>query len=75
MLTSYLVKCPHPGCEFFGSLLPAGDQEAWRNAVPGRSEVRFRCPRCGKDWRARLAGDTPIPLVLPDAAFPGAGKD
>jgi hypothetical protein len=64
MLTSYLVKCPHPGCDFFGSLLPAGDPEAWRRAAPGRSEVRFSCPRCRKDWHARLAGDSVIPLPL-----------
>jgi hypothetical protein len=74
MLTSYLVKCPHSGCNFFGSLLPTGDAEAWRGAAPGRSEIRFCCPRCGKDWHARLAGDTPVPLLRPDQVLPRSLK-
>ena len=29
MLTSYLVRCPHFGCDWFGSLLPSRDTDSW----------------------------------------------
>src|SRR5262245_4116403 len=34
MLTSYLVHCPHSGCNWFGSVLPSEHQEQWREAMP-----------------------------------------
>jgi hypothetical protein len=68
MLTSYLVKCPHPGCDWFGSLLPRTDLEAWRGYSPTKSVVEFQCPRCQRDWRARVVGDDVQPLALQPAA-------
>jgi hypothetical protein len=68
MLTSYLVKCPHRGCGWFGSLLPRGDAEAWRGSIPSASVVAFECPRCGGEWHARVKGDDVVPLPLEELA-------
>jgi hypothetical protein len=64
MLTSYLVKCPHFGCEWSGSLLPCRDTDSWRGSVPTTSIAVFECPKCRKGWRARVVGDDVIPLPL-----------
>jgi hypothetical protein len=64
MLTSYLVSCPHFGCNWFGSLLPQDTAEAWRGASPTRKEVVFQCPLCQGEWHARVVGDDVIPLPL-----------
>jgi hypothetical protein len=64
MLTSYLVKCPHFGCGWFGSLLPSGSPEAWRGSVPATPVVSFQCPKCGQEWHARVIGDDVKPLPL-----------
>ncbi len=64
MLTSYLVKCPHFGCDWFGSLLPRGNPEAGQTA----QVVVFECPHCGGEWQARVRGDDVIPLPLPELA-------
>ena len=64
MLTSYLVRCPHFGCNWFGSLLPKGDSEAWRGAVPAANVVVFQCPQCQSEWRARVRGDEVEPLPM-----------
>jgi len=60
MLTSYLVSCPHPGCGWFGSLLPA------QNGVPmptfPGAVVNFHCPQCESEWRAKVVGDDVQPL-------------
>lgn len=70
MLTSYLVKCPHADCDWFGSLLPQTDAEAGR-ALP-RSVVAFQCPRCEGDWQARVVGDDVVFLQLAElSALPG----
>lgn len=73
MLTSYMVSCPHLGCQWFGSLLPSGDTWVGRSAAYGRSVVRFQCPRCRGSWDARVVGDDVEPLpVEEDAALPVA---
>ena len=72
MLTSYLVRCPHRGCDWFGSLLPQGDTEAWRGYSPAKSVVTFECPRCGGTWLARVKGDDVEPLPLEEVAVPTA---
>src|SRR5439155_7711981 len=46
MLTSYLVRCPHSGCRWFGSLLPRIDSESWRGYIPNKTVVTFECPQC-----------------------------
>lgn len=57
MLTSYMMKCPHAGCEWFGSLLPRENTDSWFGAVPSVSETTFECPRCQREWKARVHGD------------------
>lgn len=57
MLTSYVMKCPHAGCNWFGSLLPRENTDSWFGAVPSVSETAFECPSCHREWRARIHGD------------------
>lgn len=64
MLTSYLVRCPFPDCEWFGSLLPSRDTDSWRGSIPTTSMAVFECPQCGHEWRARILGDDIVPLPL-----------
>jgi len=64
MLTSYLVRCPHPDCRWSGCLLPHEHLEAWRGALPDCSETMFECPRCRRSWQARIVGDDVVPLPL-----------
>jgi hypothetical protein len=62
MLTSYMVRCPEPGCGWFGSLLPSRDTDLWTGSVPSTSTAMFACPECGHTWRARVVGDDVVPL-------------
>jgi hypothetical protein len=57
MLTSYMVTCPHPGCDWFGSLLPCQDTAAWNPLIPTTAVAVFQCPVCHTEWRARIVGD------------------
>jgi len=68
MMTSYMVHCPHPGCRWFGSLLPRNGLDAWTGPKPTRVIVVFQCPECGGEWRARIVGDDVVPLPLGEAA-------
>lgn len=68
MLTDYLVRCPHPGCKWYGALFPNGNREAWRSATPNVNEVVFECPRCHGEWHARVIGDDVKPLPLAELA-------
>jgi hypothetical protein len=72
MLTSFLVTCPHLGCEWFGSLLPRGNAEAWRGPTPTRGVVHFQCPKCKGTWDARVIGDDVELLPLEEPALPVA---
>lgn len=62
MLTSYLVRCPHVGCNWFGSLLPLNNPEAWANSTPTVKIATFQCPRCQGDFQGQIKGDDVIPL-------------
>lgn len=64
MLTSYLVKCPRGECAWMGSLLPAQDTDSWRGPIPTTSTAVFCCPRCEREWRARIVGDDVEVLAL-----------
>ncbi len=66
MLTSYLVKCPHFDCNFFGSLLPSRDTDSWKNSMPTTNVAMFHCPSCGKAWKAKVRGDDVEPLPFED---------
>jgi hypothetical protein len=68
MLTSYMVHCPHVGCNWFGSLLPRSSAEAWRRAIPTTPVVVFQCPRCQGEWHARIVGDDVEALPLETTA-------
>lgn len=68
MLTSYMVKCPHSGCDWSGSLLPCDHVESWNGARPSVPVAVFECPRCRGRWRARVRGDDVEPLPLEEAA-------
>jgi hypothetical protein len=64
MLTSYMVKCPHAGCGWFGSLLPRSNADSWCGAIPTVDEAVFQCPRCRNEWRAKVRGDDVEPLPI-----------
>jgi hypothetical protein len=70
MLTDYLVHCPHEGCNWRGSLFPKGNREAWRPATPTQNRIVFECPRCRREWHARIVGEDAIALPL-ETALPG----
>ncbi len=69
MLTSFLVTCPHSNCQWFGSLLPQRDTEAWHGAAPQPGVVVFLCPQCQGEWRARVVGDDVVPLPLAEPSI------
>jgi hypothetical protein len=68
MITSYLVACPYPDCDWRGSLLPHDHLEAWRSAIPTTRVVAFQCPRCEREWQARVVGDDVVALPPADLA-------
>jgi hypothetical protein len=70
MLTDYMVTCPHAGCRWSGSLLPSRNRDAWLTAIPRTNEIVFECPRCHREWRAKLVGDDVHPLPLNEVAVP-----
>jgi hypothetical protein len=72
MLTSYMVKCPHVGCRWFGSLLPRNDVDSWRGQPSKSLVLVFECPRCHEEWRARLVGDDVAPLPHEEVGVPSA---
>ena len=72
MLTSYMVRCPHFGCNWFGSLLPRGEAQLWRGASPSASVIVFQCPQCQYEWRARIVGEDVEALPLEDTPLPWA---
>ena len=57
MSTSYLVSCPHMGCDWSGRLPASPESEAWRGTTENDSIVAFQCPNCHESWRARSLGD------------------
>lgn len=66
MLTDYAAHCPHEDCGYRGYLFPQGNREAdWRPASPTRREITFSCPRCKREWKARIVGDDAVNLPLP----------
>ena len=67
MLTSYLVRCPHSGCDWFGSVIPRPDSEPWQSPASARNVVVFQCPQCEREWHARTVGDDVVPLPLEPA--------
>jgi hypothetical protein len=64
MLTSFVVRCPHPECRWFGSLIPTTTAGPLQGKPGVRPEVVFRCPSCKNEWHARVVGDDVRPLPL-----------
>ena len=64
MLTSYLVKCPHSGCSWFGSLIPRASPEPWQIPGPVGTVLVFHCPQCEGEWLARAVGDDVVPMPV-----------
>lgn len=69
MLTSYMVKCVHHDCGWFGSLLPTGP--AKMEGTPPVRVVEFKCPKCAGALRGRVRNDDVIMLPAQEPA--GAG--
>jgi hypothetical protein len=69
MSTGYLVKCPRVSCRWFGELPAHPDPEAWREPTANVAVVVFECPRCQREWRARLTGNDVEALPLQDDDF------
>ena len=42
MLTDYMVICPH--CHWAGCLLPQGNRDAWKAAIPNARVITFHSP-------------------------------
>jgi hypothetical protein len=51
-------------------LLPSRNRDAWLTAIPRTNEIVFECPRCHREWRAKLVGDDVHPLPLNEVAVP-----
>jgi hypothetical protein len=66
MLTSYMVRCPHHDCDWFGSLLPSQDTDSWKGSIPTTTTAVFDCPGCHREWRGRVEGDDIVPFPLDD---------
>jgi hypothetical protein len=65
MLTDYAAHCPHEGCGWRGYLFPQGNRDDSKAAQPSQREIMFACPRCKREWRARIVGDDAVNLPLP----------
>ncbi len=57
MLSSYPVACPHDGCGWSGSLVPSSVQGGPGAEIASAQRTWFRCPRCQRDWEARISND------------------
>ena len=57
MLTSYVVKCPHKGCTWRGSLLPRNQVQPWIFPTASLREVVFHCPKCRTDFEGHIRGE------------------
>jgi hypothetical protein len=57
MLSSYSVACPHEDCGWHGSLVPSLVQGGAGAEIASGQHVWFQCPRCRRDWGARIRDD------------------
>lgn len=69
MLSSYPVACPNEGCGWTGSLVPSSAQGGRGAEIALAQRAWFRCPRCQRDWEARISNDRVT--ALPDAEHGG----
>jgi hypothetical protein len=65
VLSSYPVTCPHEGCDWTGSLVPSSVQGGGGAEIAPPQAAWFRCPRCRRDWEARISNDRVT--AVPDA--------
>ena len=71
MLTDYSVHCPSDECGWRGCLFPQEDRDVFKPAQPTRRVITFVCPRCQREWQARIIGDDAIPLPSQSTAKQG----
>ena len=64
MLTSYVVKCPHEGCTWRGSLIGRDQVHPWSLRSASPREVVFHCPKCRSDFEGRVRGED-VDVVQP----------
>ena len=62
MLSSYRIACPDEKCGWSGSLVPSKTAGRAGTEASGEQRVWFQCPRCRRDWEARLNDDRVLPL-------------
>lgn len=60
MLTSFPVTCPQGNCGWSGSLIPSRIRGGERTEVAALQRAWFQCPRCRRDWEARIHEDKVI---------------
>jgi hypothetical protein len=72
MLSSYPVACPHDDCDWTGSLIPSLVRGGPRAEITSLQQAWFRCPRCRRDWEARIKDDTVIILLGVEQGIKGA---
>ncbi len=65
MLSSYWVKCPHPGCDWTGSLVPSVIRGGTGAEIASMQRAWFRCPCCQADWEVRITDDRVTVLPVP----------
>lgn len=58
MLSDYPVRCPYPGCEWKGYLIPTGTRGGKPADVPYGQRGWFRCQGCGRDHSALVQGES-----------------
>ena len=63
MLSSYPVACPHEGCGWTGNLVPAHVAGGPGAEIAPAERAWFQCPRCRRDWEARIQGDKVVVLA------------
>lgn len=64
MLTNYPVRCPYEGCGWRGTLFPLDSAVVCRTAQPTNRTISFECPKCRRDWKARVVGEDAVNLPL-----------
>ncbi len=60
MDSSYPVRCPQEDCGWSGSLVHSRARGGTTTDAKAGQLVWFQCPRCRRDWEARVQGERAI---------------
>ena len=74
MLTSYSVACPHPKCDWTGSLVPSHLRGGADAEIVSMHRAWFQCPRCRCDWEVRITDDK-VTILPVDEHGSGTGAN